>query len=141
MTKLTVEDKIAVAELIARFAHYSDYADWAGLESLYLPEIVTELEGFSIKYEGIPAQIKHAQDSDAQTSGKNRHYNFNLFVEEADGAAVAHYSFVNANAGATPLTAQIVTSGRMRDTLIKTGTGWKISHRLVRFDQNFELDF
>ena len=141
MTILTTEDKIAVAELIARFAHCSDYGDWAGLESLYVPEIVTELEGFSIRYEGIAAQIKHAQESDVQANGKNRHYNFNLFIEEADGAAIAHYSFLNANAGATPLTAQIVTSGRMRDTVIKTDAGWKIAHRLVRFDQSFDLDF
>lgn len=138
---LTADDKIAISELIARFAHCSDYADWAGLESLYVPEIVTELEGLAMRYEGIAEQIKHAQASDEQTGGKNRHYNFNLFIVEAEGSVQAHYSFINVNAGAQPLTAQIVTSGRMADTVVKTAEGWKMARRYVRFDQSFELDF
>lgn len=141
MGSLTADDRIAIAELIARFAHCSDYADWAALERLYDPEIVTELEGLGISYDGIPAQIKHAQASDEQTGGKNRHYNFNLYIEETEGAVTAHYSFLNVNAGAKALTAQMVTSGRMTDTVVKTDDGWKIARRYVRFDQSFELDF
>ncbi|SNS31038.1 SnoaL-like domain-containing protein [Sphingomonas laterariae] len=141
MGNLTADDKIAIAELIARFAHCSDYADWAALEKLYVPEIETELDGLAISYQGIPAQIAHAQESAAQTAGKNRHYNFNLYIEERAGAVVAQYCFLNVNAGAKALTAQMVTSGRMSDTVVKTADGWKIARRFVRFDQSFELDF
>lgn len=48
---------------------------------------------------------------------------------------------MNVNAGHTPLSAQIVVTGRQRDTVVKTGDGWKIARRFVRFDQKFGLDF
>lgn len=138
---ITVDDKIAIAELIARFAHLSDYARWDELASLFTPDVVTEMEGIPLKYAGIDAQVVHAKESDAQTSGKNRHYNFNLFIEDQGGAIVANYMFANVNAGGVPMAAQIVTSGRMQDTVRKEGGHWKIAHRLVTFDQSFELNF
>lgn len=138
---ITTEDKIAIGELIARFAHYSDFGEWGQLETLFTPDVVTEMEGIPLKYEGIAAQVEHAKESDNQTQGKNRHYNFNLFIEEENGEVVAHYFFMNVNAGGVPMAAQIVTSGRMRDTVVKTDAGWKISRRFVRFDQSFELNF
>lgn len=138
---LTVEDKIAIQELIARFAHCSDYADWAGLEKLYAPDVTTEMEGLAISYSGIAEQIKHAKESDRQAGGKNRHYNFNLYIEEEKGEVFANYFFMNVNAGSAPMAAQIVVSGRMKDTVVKTADGWKIARRFVRFDQSFELNF
>jgi hypothetical protein len=138
---LNVEDKIAIGELVARFAHCSDYGDWVGLEALFTEDVVTEMEGIPLRYEGIVAQIAHARESDAQTAGKNRHYNFNLYVEEQNGEVVARYMFANVNAGSVPMKAQIVTSGTMRDTVRKTPEGWKIARRYVTFDQSFQLDF
>ncbi|MDD3797949.1 MAG: nuclear transport factor 2 family protein [Novosphingobium sp.] len=138
---ITLEDKIAIQELVARFAHCSDYGDWAGLEKLYTDDVVTEMEGIPLKYEGIAAQVEHAKESDRQAQGKNRHYNFNLYIEEEGDEVVARYFFVNANAGGTPMSAQIVTTGRMRDTVVKTGGEWKIARRYVTFDQTFELNF
>jgi|GEM_PF-416083 len=138
---LAPEDRSAIEDLVARFAHYSDYADWDALAKLYVPEIVTELEGMPVSYSGIAAQVEHAKISDRQTQGKNRHYNFNLFIDVAEGEVVAHYYFMNVNAGAKPMAAQIVTSGRMRDTVVKTADGWKIARRRVSFDQAFDLDW
>jgi hypothetical protein len=138
---LNTEDKIAIAELVARFAHCSDYGDWDGLAALYVPEIVTELEGLPIRYEGVAQQIDHARESDQQAGGKNRHYNFNLLIEERDGKVQAHYAFMNVNAGQQAMAAQIVVTGRMRDTVVRSEDGWKIAHRLVEFDQQFQLDF
>ncbi len=138
---ISTEDKIAIQELIARFAHCSDYGDWAGLEAVYLPDVVTELAGMPVKYEGVAEQIEHAKESDRQAEGKNRHFNFNLYIEETAGEVTANYFFLNVNAGKTPMAAQIVVSGRMRDTVVKTSDGWKIARRLVTFDQTFNLDF
>jgi hypothetical protein len=87
---LTIEDKIAIQELIARFAHCSDYADWAELEKLYAPDVVTEMEGIPMSYTGIAEQIEHAKESDRRAAGKNRHYNFNLYVEEENGQVFFH---------------------------------------------------
>lgn len=138
---ITLEDKYAIQELVARFAHCSDFGDWAGMEQLYVPEIVTEMEGIPIKYEGIAAQIEHARESEHQTGGKNRHLHFNLYIEETNGEVRANYMFLNVNAGAAPMAAKIVVSGRHHDTVVKTDAGWKFSHRRVVFDQSFELNF
>ena len=138
---ITLDDKFAIQELVARFTHCSDYGDWAGLEALYTPDILTEMEGLPVRYQGIAAQVEHAQESDRQATGKNRHYNFNLVIAQENGEVVAQYAFMNVNAGAAPMAAQIVVTGRMRDTVVKTDAGWKIKHRFVRFDQSFDLNF
>lgn len=138
---ISVEDRLAIQELVARFAHYSDYRDWTALETCYVPDVVTEMEGFDIAYRGIPAQVEHAKESDRQTDGKNRHYFFNLHItEEADGV-IANYYFLNTNAGGAPMAMKLVTSGRHRDTVVKVGDDWKFARRFVMFDQQFELNF
>jgi len=86
---ITLEDKADIAELIARFAHYSDFGDWDALAKLYVPEVETEMEGIPLRFRGIDEQIEHAKVSDQQTQGKNRHYNFNLFISEEDGSVQA----------------------------------------------------
>lgn len=138
---ITLEDNYAIQELVARFAHCSDFGDWAGMETLYVPEIVTEMDGLPLKYEGIAAQIEHAKESDHQTGGKNRHLHFNVYIEDKDGEVRVNYMFLNVNAGAAPMAAQIVVSGRHSDTVVKTASGWKFAHRRVTFDQSFELNF
>lgn len=138
---LTLEDKFDIHELIARFAHCSDYGDWVGMEALYTPDIVTELAGIAIKYEGVAAQIEHAKASDQQANGKNRHYHFNIVIEDGAAGTFATYYIVNVNAGATPMGAAIVVTGRHRDRVVKTAQGWKFAHRFLTFDQSVSLDF
>lgn len=138
---ITLEDKIAIQELVARFTRCSDFGDWEGLARLYTPDVVTEMEGIAIRYEGIEAQVDHARQSDENAEGKNRHYNFNLIVSEDNGQVFADYAFMNVNAGHAPMSSKIVVTGRQRDTVVKTGEGWKIARRFVQFDQSFSLDF
>ncbi|WP_253342547.1 nuclear transport factor 2 family protein [Sphingobium sp. OAS761] len=134
-----MEDKIAIGELIARFAHCSDYCDWDALATLYTPDVETEMEGIPLRFRGIDEQIEHAKVSEQQTEGKNRHYNYNLFVTEENGEVQANYMFTNVNAGHQPMAAKIVVSGRMRDTVVKTDGEWKIARRFVRFDQDVNV--
>ena len=138
---ITLEDKIGIQELIARFTRCSDYGDWEGLATVYTPDVEVEMEGLEIRYTGVEAQVEHAKESDRQAEGKNRHFNFNMIVSEKDGAVYAEYAFMNVNAGKAPMDAKIVVSGRQRDTVVKTGEGWKIAHRFIQFDQSFSLDF
>lgn len=133
---ITLEDKIAISELLAHFAHCSDFCDWETLATLYAPEVETEMEGSALRFRGIDEQIEHAKVSERDTEGKNRHYNFNLFITEEGGEVVANYMFMNVNAGHTPMGAKIVVSGRMRDTVVKIDGAWKIARRWVQFDQN-----
>jgi hypothetical protein len=138
---ISAEDKLLIHELIARNGQYADYGDWKGLETTYAPSIVTEMEGIPIKYEGISAQVEHAKESHQQTESKNRNYMFNIYISEEGEDVVANYCFINVNAGGAPMAAKIVVSGRQRDTVVRTGDGWKIGRRYVTFDQSFDLDF
>jgi hypothetical protein len=133
---ITLEDKIAIGELIARFAHCSDFGDWATLETLFAPDVETEMEGIPTRFSGVAAQVEHAKVSDRQTEGKNRHFYFTPVITEQGGQVFADYMFMNVNAGHTAMSAQIVVTGRMRDTVVKMADGWKIARRFVRFDQN-----
>ncbi len=132
---LTLEDKFEITELVAKFAHCSDFGDWEGLAKLYTPEVAVDMEDVEVRYVGIEGQVQHAKDSAQWTEGKNRHYNFNLLITEEDGKVFAEYAFINVNAGHEVMAAKIVVSGRMRDTVVKTADGWKIAHRYIRFDQ------
>lgn len=138
---LSADDRIAIAELVSRFAFASDFGDWAALETVYMPDVVTEQEGFEMRYEGIAAQVEHAKESARQTQGKNRHYYFNVVVEPQGEDVFVNYMFVNVNAGQSPMEAKIVVSGRHRDRVVKSADGWKFAHRWVAFDQSFELNF
>ena len=133
---LTSEDKFEIGELIARFAHCSDYGDWTGLESLYAPEIVTEIEGLEWKYEGIAAQIDEAKESVEQSQGQNRHSQFNLIIEEVGEDVFASFYTFNVHAGSAPMGAQILFTLRHRDRVVKTLEGWKFAHRVLTLDQN-----
>ena len=62
-------------------------------------------------------------------------------IDEGPDGVIASYGFVNFNAGNAPMAAQIMTSGRIQDKVVRTAEGWKIAYRYVRFDQAFELDF
>lgn len=137
----TLEDRIAVQELVHRFAHCSDFADLEGLTKLYTPDVVTEMDGQKIRFEGIAAQVEHARKSDEVSGGKNRHYFFNMIVDGSGDSGTASYFFLNVYAGREPMKARIICSGRQVDTVRRTGQGWKIAHRRVSFDQELEIEW
>jgi len=138
---LTAEDRLEIAELVAKFSHYSDYCDWERLAGLFTDDVVTTMSGIPHGYTGPEEQVKHARISAEGTNGKNRHYNYNLFIEADRDEVVAVYMFSNVNAGDEVFKPQAVVSGRMRDTVVKTPVGWRIARRHVEFDQKVSFDF
>lgn len=136
---ISAESKMQILELFSRFAHCSDYGDWDNMTPLFVPNVVTEFADYDFRYEGVDAQIGHAKDSDRVTGGKNRHYYLNFFIDGDEHEAVVRYFFLNTHAGDEPMGAKLVTSGRMRDTVVNTPEGWRIARRFVTFDQQFEM--
>ncbi|NUS55073.1 MAG: SnoaL-like domain-containing protein, partial [Streptomycetaceae bacterium] len=59
---LSVADRLDLAELPAKFCHFSDYGDFAALADLFTADVVTELVGIGV-YEGIDALVRHARDT------------------------------------------------------------------------------
>lgn len=136
---ISADSRCQILDLFGRFAHCSDYGVWDGIPPLFTADVVTAFADYDFKYEGIEAQIEHAKETDQMMGGKNRHYYFNFYIDGDEREAVISYSFLNTNAGDAPMAAQLVTSGRMRDTVVNTPEGWKIARRFVTFDQKFEM--
>jgi SnoaL-like domain len=155
---LTTADRIEIGELIAKFAHFSDYGDWDALATCFTDDVVTCIAG-KPAYVGIPAQVAHARNSAEWTQNQNRHVALNLWIEpEGDDAARAHYYLLNFVCGTELGAAKIVVSARMTDHVVRRPTsspaspatndgagttfrptGWRIARRELEPDQPFPV--
>lgn len=136
---LTTADRIEIGELIARFAHFSDYGDWDALAACFTDDVVTSIAGRPA-FVGIAAQVTHARNSAEWTQNQNRHLALNLWIEpDGDDAARARYYLINFVAGREIGEPKIVVSARMTDHVVRRGTGWRIARRELEPDQPFPV--
>jgi ketosteroid isomerase-like protein len=136
---LTTSDRIEIAELVARFAHGSDYGDWAALAECFTDDVVTCIAGTPV-YVGVAAQVAHARNSAEWTQGQNRHLALNLWIEpHGDDAARARYYLINFVAGKEIGDPKIVVSARMTDHVVRAPAGWRIARRELEPDQPFAV--
>ena len=132
-------DRMEIAELVARFCHFSDYGDWAALETCFTEDVVTCIDG-TPQYVGVAAQVGHARNSADWTDGQNRHVALNLWIEpDGEVAARAHYYLLNFVCGRAIGEARIVVSARMTDHVVRSAGGWRIARRELVPDQPFPV--
>ncbi|MGA4544204.1 nuclear transport factor 2 family protein [Uniformispora flossi] len=131
---LSVADRLDLAELPAKFCHFSDYGDFAALADLFTEDVVTELVGIGV-YEGIDALVQHARDTAGWSSGHTWHVVANLWIEPtSQGAAVHYYMLGMFNTAAGERAGVAHTSGRFVDHAVRTAAGWRINRRVFRMD-------
>ena len=136
---LATSDRIEIGELVARFAHCSDFGDWDALATCFTDDVVTCIAG-KPTYVGIAAQVAHARNSAEWTQGQNRHLATNLWIEPAgDDAARARYYLINFVAGTEIGDPKIVVSARMTDHVVRGPAGWRIARRELEPDQPFAV--
>lgn len=136
---LTTADRIEIGELIARFAHFSDYGDWDALATCFTDDVVTSIAG-KPAFVGIAAQVAHARNSAEWTQNQNRHLALNLWIEpDGDDAARARYYLINFVAGREIGEPKIVVSARMTDHVVRHPAGWRIARRELEPDQPFPV--
>lgn len=134
-TSLTVEDRLEIAELPARYCHYSDYGDYEALAALFTADVVTILVGVG-EYIGVEAQVRHARDTATWTSGHAWHVVTNLWIEPTlDGAVARYYMLGMLNTGADDRAGGVTTSGRFTDHVVRTADGWRIKRREFSMDR------
>ncbi|MCF2531096.1 nuclear transport factor 2 family protein [Yinghuangia soli] len=131
---LSLQDRLEIAELPARFCHYSDYAAYHRFADLFTEDVVTVLVGIG-EYVGLQAQIQHARDTEKWTGAQAWHVVANLWIAPTeDGAAVHYYMLgmlrMGADAGGT-----VNTSGRFVDHVVRTPSGWRIRRREFTLDR------
>lgn len=136
---LETRDRIEIGELVAKFAHCSDYGDWEALAGCFTDDVVTCIAGVPT-YVGIAAQVAHARNSAEWTQGQNRHLALNLWIEpDGDDAARARYYLINFVAGKEIGDPKIVVSARMTDHVVRVPAGWRIARRELEPDQPFAV--
>jgi hypothetical protein len=136
---LTTSDRVEIGELIARFAHFSDYGDWDSLATCFSDDVVTCIAG-KPTYVGIAAQVAHARNSAVWTDGQNRHVALNLWIEpDGQDCARARYYLINFVSGTEIGAPKIVVSARMTDHVVRGPSGWRIARRELEPDQPFPV--
>jgi len=134
---LGADDRLAIAELLARFAHCSDFGDWERLRDCFTDDVVTAVDGVPT-WVGVAAQVEHARNSAVWTEHQNRHLALNLWIEpDGADAARAHYYLVNFVSGTELGAARIVVTARMTDHVVRRADGWRIARRELAPDQPF----
>jgi hypothetical protein len=122
---VTADDRAAIAELIALHGHLCDDGDLEGLDAAFTTDVlydVTALGGGVL--EGL-AGLRDAALTLGDANPVGHHVTNVVIRETPDGGVRARSKGLGVNADGT------VGSVTYDDTLVDTGGGWRISHRVV----------
>jgi ketosteroid isomerase-like protein len=128
---LSVEDRLDITQLYARYNHAIDSGDAAGWAACFLPDGT-----FSSPATGRVAGTA-ALEGFAANFAKNvraRHWTNNLLIEPAPGGATGkcYLMMLRLEAGKPPSPG---ATGVYTDSIVKTADGWKFKSREVAIDQ------
>jgi hypothetical protein len=136
---LSVEQKLAIHELLGRAAYAYDERDMALLEAGFAEAAVMSMRiagGDLIgPFEGRAAIMQLMRNSMAEQTDVRRHVISNIFFEE-DGESpvvLSNLTLVATENGK----ASLLAAGVYRDTLVEEGGVWKIAGRHVELDSSY----
>jgi hypothetical protein len=123
---LTLEDRVAIDGLYARYCHTFDVGDGDGFAALFTPDGSFEHAG-NVTFTGTDDLAAFVRDRWDAKPGM-RHFTANVVVEpEGDGARGYAYVFVFRLGDGPPL--RLRNTGEYRDAFVKTGGGWRFAKR------------
>ncbi len=136
---LTVEDKLAINDLMSRAAYAFDVQDLDMLEACF-----TEDAEFGMQiaggdpvgpFVGRAAIMKLFEDSIAVQTDVRKHVVSNLFFDESGEhpKATSNLTLVSTEHGETT----VLTAGFYRDTLTYSDNEWRIVHRFIELDKAY----
>ncbi len=119
-TRLTLEDRLDIHELIARYGHLIDECRFDRLGEIFTEDAVFDLSDFDgTRFEGLDDIIRMMEVSQQHPLG---HHATNVVVESGDPVRVVSKGIGVGHGGR-------VGSVVYRDTLRRTVAGWRISER------------
>ncbi len=126
--RLAAEDRVAIEQLYARYAHAADRGDaeaWAGC---FTPDGV--FNSFGVRHAGHTALVAVIEGSRKRPPG--RHWVNNLVVEETDFGArgTAYLAWLHI----TKSPVSMPTTGIYEDELVRTPEGWRFRSRTFVVD-------
>ncbi len=125
MSQLTADDRLAIAEVLARYCHHIDQRRWERFGELFTDDCRLDFGNVMGPFEGRDGLTRFTQTLDA-TGIFMRHYTTNV-VLHGDGDGARAESYVLAITG--PAGSRMQTTGRYDDDLVKVGGRWCIRAR------------
>jgi hypothetical protein len=125
MATLTADDRLEIAEVLARYCHAIDRRRWEDFPELFTDDCRLDFGEVMGVFEGRAGIERFIQTMDGMGLFM-RHYTTNVIVR-GDGQRARVESYVLAFTG--PITNRASTTGRYDDELVKTGGRWRIRER------------
>src|SRR5215469_5235890 len=132
--KLSVEDRIAIQDLIARYAWALDTGDVDSLVACFTPDAVVIEEVFEDPdrwegHEGVRRLAQHYGSSPG-FPGRQHHVSQSLVEGDGERCSVKSFAFVTECRGEPPYTLRF--TGYYDDLLVKAGGEWLFKERVIR---------
>lgn len=126
-TPLSTEDRLALHELIARYAHLLDLGGVDRLGEIYTQDARFIVAALDVDIRGLPALIEFFAATMAQMSTV-RHVITNVFTEATGNDTADLHAYLQIIDGATKT---ITTVGVYHDNCVRTPGGWRVAVRNV----------
>jgi uncharacterized protein (TIGR02246 family) len=128
MSQLTIDDRLAIAEVLALYCHAIDHGQYEEFRALFTPDCTLDLRQALDVFEGA-AGVRKFTDMMQAANVTMRHLTTNIVIR-GDGDRARAHSYVLAITG-PPGSARQMT-GRYEDDLVKVDGRWRLrSRRLV----------
>jgi ketosteroid isomerase-like protein len=120
---LTVDDRVAISQHLARYGNAIDLSDWDTVASIFTDDAVVDLSLLGIgSYEGKKAILDHFKEPRLFATA---HLFTNVTVDEVDGEVVLRARALNPDPEGRMLVCMI------KDVMTETKDGWRVAHRTV----------
>jgi hypothetical protein len=123
---LTIDDRIAITDLINQHGHMTDRGDFDGLAALFTADVTYDVSALG---GGVLVGLAAAREAGLALAEANpvAHHVTNIVLDEvADGRVHA------LSKGLGIMTDGSAGSVTYEDTVERTAAGWRITHRVVR---------
>jgi len=124
---LSLEDRLALHELIARYAHLLDLGGVDRLGEIYTQDARFVVAALDVDIQGLPALIDFFDATMAQSTV--RHIITNVFTEATGQDTADLHAYLQIVDSATKA---ITTVGVYHDNCIRTPAGWRVAVRNVQ---------
>ncbi len=125
MSQLSADDRLAIAEVLARYCHAIDRGLWEELPALFTEDCRLDFGNVMGVFEGHDG-VRRFSGMLQGTGLFMRHYTTNL-VLRGDGQRARADSYVLAITG--PAGSRSQTTGRYEDELVKADGRWRLRER------------
>ncbi len=131
MNDLSIEDRMELHEIAARYGDLIDARDWEGLAGVFTTDAVFDATDLGMPLlNGLDAIRKGMDRSTVHPLG---HHITNIYVESEGGEVILRSRIIAAGHRGR------VSSASYRDRVRKTAEGWRIYHRVCTLRRTWRV--